>query len=407
MRSCLPAALAVMIAISSVACGSSSSGVSGSGSSGSSGTSAGSGSGTGGTGTSAGSATTGSSGSGTGQTGGSGVSTGSTGSSGTSGTSAGSTGSSGASGATAGMSGTTAGMSGTTAGMSGTSSGGSDGGGPNDSGMPSGDGAVNCSATSVVTYPTLPGATMSPLYTVSANGTMQFVEKLTKFTPEMQVHYANFGVPAGCTASVSVTLSSSFTSYTLSPKSRNIAATKSGNTLTFTSGPNFLILQIDSQDLLFILIDAAEVNPPQLGDANVKNIMDYSGIDKTGATLNTTQIQAAIKAASGATQDILYFPPGKYSTGELLMADNMTMYLAAGAILQGSGNTSDYAVPNGLTVENDSHGFIHFINNKNTKIMGRGVIDGNGVALRTSVGKGGSGATGATGAALINTVKID
>jgi hypothetical protein len=406
MRSFLPTAVAVILPIFAAACGSASNNSPGSGSTGSSGsTSGGSGTGSSGGGTGA----TGGTG-GTGQTGSSGSATGSgttggTGSAGTTGSSgnAGSTGTSGTSTGTTGSTGT----SGTAAGTGGASAG-TDGGTKPDSGttvLP--DGGVVCTATSVTTYPTLPGAVVSPLYTVTANGQSQFVEKLTKFTPEMQVHYANFAVPAGCTASISVTLTSSFNNVTVSPKSRNITTTKSGNTFTFNSGPNFLIVQVDTQDLLFILIDAAEVNPPQIGDADVKNIMDVSGIDNTGATLNTTQIQAAIKAASGATQDILYFPAGKYSTGELAMADNMTLYLAAGAILQGSSKTGDYTVANGLTVENDSHALIHFISNKNTKILGRGVIDGNGVALRTSVGAGGSGATGATGAALINAVRID
>jgi hypothetical protein len=61
-----------------------------------------------------------------------------------------------------------------------------------------GGATVSCSAAgAVTTYPTLPGATMSPLYTVTANGATQFVEKLTKFSPEMQVHYANFAVATG------------------------------------------------------------------------------------------------------------------------------------------------------------------------------------------------------------------
>src|SRR5438874_259350 len=72
------------------------------------------------------------------------------------------------------------------------------------------------SASGVLTYPSLPDAVKSPLYTVTANGTSQFVEKLTKFSPEMQVHYAYFGVAKGCTATVAVTLSQSFSSYTLS-----------------------------------------------------------------------------------------------------------------------------------------------------------------------------------------------
>ena len=40
----------------------------------------------------------------------------------------------------------------------------------------------------------------------------------------------------------------SFNSYTLSPKSRNIATTKSGNTITFSTGPNYLILPVDTKD---------------------------------------------------------------------------------------------------------------------------------------------------------------
>jgi hypothetical protein len=271
----------------------------------------------------------------------------------------------------------------------------------------SSSGGTACDPTaSVTTYPTLPGAVESALYSVTANGTSQFVERLTKFAPEMQVHYAHFSLGAGCaTATVAVSVSQSFSSYTVSPKSRNIAASRSGNTITFTSGPNYLILQFDSQELLFVLIDTAETNPPHLGDSNVKNIADYD-VDNTGATLMTSKIQTAINAASGATQNILYFPPGKYLVGELWLTSNMTLYLAGGSILYGSSNTSDFNTGSGgLVVEQDTHGMIHMLNVTNTKILGRGVIDGNGAALRNPTAA--TGNTGATGAALINNVKID
>src|SRR5688572_23074638 len=176
--------------------------------------------------------------------------------------------------------------------------------------------AAGESAPSVVTYPDLPGATRSPLYAVTANGTPLFVEKLTQFSPEMQVHYAHCSLSGPEAATFSVTVNEEFSSHTLSPRSRNIATARSGNTLTFSSGPNYLILQVDAKELLFILVDAEEANPPRLGDANVKNIADY-GIDNTGATLVTSKVQAAIDAASGAARSILYFPPGKYTVGEL------------------------------------------------------------------------------------------
>lgn len=257
---------------------------------------------------------------------------------------------------------------------------------------------ADCSSeAAVITYPTLPGATQSPLYTVTANGASEFVEKLTKFSPEMQVHYAAFSVASGCTASISVTVKDSFSSYKLSPKSRNLSATKNGNTITFNSGPNYLILQFDSKELLFILIDEQESSPPRLGDANVKNVADYD-VDNTGATLVTSKVQSAINAASGATQNVLYFPPGRYKTGELSLKSNMTMYLAAGAILDGSTKTSDYAAA-GPAVESTTHGVVHLNNISNTKILGRGVIDGNGSVIR--------GTSNDTPSFKINVLRID
>src|SRR5215470_11563076 len=165
---------------------------------------------------------------------------------------------------------------------------------------------------------------------------------MTKFTPEMQVHYAHGSLAGAGTATIAVTVKQSFSAFTLSPKSRQLAATKSGNTITFNSGPNYLILKVDSLDLLFILLDSAETNPPKVGDANVKSIADYS-VDSTGATLMTSKIQSAIDAAStSSTQNTLYFPPGKYLVGELWMKSNVTMYLACGAVLYGSSNTGDF-----------------------------------------------------------------
>ena len=211
-----------------------------------------------------------------------------------------------------------------------------------------------------------------------------FVETLSKFSPEMQVHYAHCTLSAAGTATVSVTVNGGFSSYTLSPKSRQISASKSGDTLNFSSGPNYLILQVDSKELLFILFDAPETDPPHLGDANVKNLADYA-VDNTGATLVTSKIKAAINAASGATQNILYVPPGKYKIGELWLKSNMTLYLAGGAILYGSSSTGDFNTGSGgIDIEGAQHALIRMYQIKNTKILGRGVLDSNGKAIRAA-----------------------
>ncbi len=192
-----------------------------------------------------------------------------------------------------------------------------------------------------ITYPTLPGAVESELYTVTVNGTPLFVEHMTKFAPEMQVHYAHSSLTAGMPAAVSVAVNESFNAYRLSPTSRQLDVTRQDNTLTFATGPNYLILALDDKELLFLLFDEAEIDAPKLGDADVKDITDYD-VDATGATLETAKIQAAIDAASGADQNILYFPPGKYLVGELWLKSDMTLYLEGGAVLYGSDDPADF-----------------------------------------------------------------
>ena len=112
----------------------------------------------------------------------------------------------------------------------------------------------------------------------------------------------------------------------------------------------------------------------------MKNLADYT-VDNTGGTVVTSKIQAAIDAASGATQNILYVPPGRYKAGELALKSNMTLYLAAGSILDGSTSTSDYAVSGTPAVESTQHGVVHLSNVMNANILGRGVIDGEGTAI--------------------------
>ena len=94
-------------------------------------------------------------------------------------------------------------------------------------------------------------------------------------------------------------------------------------------------------------------------------------------------MQSAINAASGATQNILYFPPGKYLVGELWLKSNMTVYLAGGAILYGSNSTGDFNTGSGgINIEGCSHGMIRMYQIQNTKVLGRGVIDANGKSIR-------------------------
>jgi len=94
-------------------------------------------------------------------------------------------------------------------------------------------GGVDGGTSEVIACPDLPGAPKSPLYTITANGTPLFVEKMTNFAAEMNVHYAHASLSGAGPATIAVTVSESFSAYKLSPKSRQLSATKNGNTVTY------------------------------------------------------------------------------------------------------------------------------------------------------------------------------
>ena len=63
------------------------------------------------------------------------------------------------------------------------------------------------------------------------------------------------------------------------------------------------------------------------------------------------------------------------------MKSNVTMYLAAGAMLDGSTKTSDYAASGHRRREHLSTALVHFYNVMNANILGRGVVDGEGTTI--------------------------
>lgn len=218
----------------------------------------------------------------------------------------------------------------------------------------------------VVTYPTA-SAQASSTYSVTINDQPVFVEKYNSLS---YVHFAFAGK-----VDIEINVKENVENYTLSPKSYNIVSRSNRKKIYFSlSVPRKLIIhKVNSLDeKLFILADSIEENP-QLKNANVKNIMNY-GVDNTGKNDATARIQQAIN--DSGRQGVLYFPPGVYKIKQLNLKSNMTLYLAGGAVLEATKEINP----------SYGRGLIDLTNVDNVKIMGRGVLHGNGSYWRSHGG---------------------
>lgn len=245
--------------------------------------------------------------------------------------------------------------------------------------------AMSTSASAAATvYPVPDGIALNPDFTVRINDGGGWVPvPVQDIVDSCFIHFETTGA-----VEVEVTADRPITSHQISPLSASVPSQVDGSKLTFTvSGPQKLIVLINEGagnhtlglDGLMIFAEAPETDVPSLGDPSVVNIMDY-GVDSTGQTLNRAEIQKAFDDHADAGK-IIYFPPGIYKTGMLHMRSNQSLYLAPGATLLGSSNFEDYDQIPGEGFSNEEY-LLGSWNSRNIKVYGRGIINGNGSALR-------------------------
>jgi hypothetical protein len=110
------------------------------------------------------------------------------------------------------------------------------------------------------------------------------------------------------------------------------------------------------------------------------NAADYGAVgDKV--TLNTTFIQAAIDAAEESGGGRVIFPRGIYLTGAIFLKSNVDLHLDEGVIIRAVQDDSQYPErPTRIAgIEMDwPAALINIYEQKNVRITGKGIIDGNG-----------------------------
>jgi hypothetical protein len=160
----------------------------------------------------------------------------------------------------------------------------------------------------IIVYPAPPGLITSPDFTVMADNNEVWVErigsKLATFdytlygSRDMEdLNVASFS----CSGKVSIRIKANVNIETLNirPKSRSINATVNGSEITFDmDGPQKLYIEINNLPHLAIFADPPELNPKKKGDPGV-----------------------------------IYYSPGVHNPGRIQLVSNMTMYIAAGAVV--------------------------------------------------------------------------
>jgi polygalacturonase len=228
--------------------------------------------------------------------------------------------------------------------------------------------SVARSESVIVTYPLLKSAQPSNTYSVTVNGQPVFVEKYNSLS---YIHFAFAGK-----ANIEIAVKENVKDYTLSPKRYKLSSSTNTNKIYFSlTVPRKIILHKVNllKENLFIIADSLEDISPTVGDMNVTNIMNF-GVDNTGQQDSTTNIQKAIDEVSGRF-GILYFPP-VYKIKQLNLESNMTLYLAGGSVLEATKEINP----------SYGRGLLYIKDVNNVKIMGRGVLYGNGSYWRSHGG---------------------
>lgn len=229
--------------------------------------------------------------------------------------------------------------------------------------------SCNVSAAKVIAYPRPAIDAPSEDFSLEAEGVA-----VDCIDTVMRVGYAHFSFSGR--VRVELTASEPIETYDLSPHRLEIDAKVNGNRLTFwLDRPCKLHLRINQLPRFFIFADRLEKHAP---DAATKNTYLLTDFDVTSSPMivQTEKIQRAIDVAA-SHRSTLVVPQGVYLSGTLNLPSNLTLYLQPGAIIRGTTRLSDYPrAPGGLAQ-------LRLADAENVHIRGRGVIDNNGLAMRT------------------------
>ena len=124
--------------------------------------------------------------------------------------------------------------------------------------------------------------------------------------------------------------------------------------------------------------------------ARTYNVRGF-GAKGDGKTLDTAALQEAIDRCTADGGGIVLVPAGRFLVGTVELKSNVTLRLAAGATLLGSGNGKDYHAVDAIPLRGDSTlgdgnwALLFAVNARNVTVEGEGTIDGQGAQFHSTV----------------------
>ena len=194
--------------------------------------------------------------------------------------------------------------------------------------------------------------------------------------------YAHMSYAGEGPLSVVITVPEPIVRNRVRPLREQLEAKVEGNRLAFTMDKRaYLDVTINGYARLFLFIDPAESFSPRPSDPEVVDIAAFLTDLNTDGEVTAAINRAVEQVASDPHASVLYFGPGVYRSGTIILRSGVTVYLAPGALLKASDDPRVF--------HRDHPGgpyrrlnFITAYNAENVAIRGRGVIDGNAQFLR-------------------------
>jgi hypothetical protein len=225
-------------------------------------------------------------------------------------------------------------------------------------------------------YASTPGAKPCAIYEVSLEGLPLPVED-----------FCGIGLARFCTSravEVRITNGECAEDFAVSPHRLFRKASISGTDLLLSLRPGEkAVVSVNRSPHLLLFADAPEKDAPIPGDTGVTNLEDFLPTDRRHEAVVTSAFQRALDAVSEAGGGTLFVPNGEYRVGQLRIGSNVHLHLESGALIRAEAAFTEENYPRQGTDPLDS-AFLYLNEAQNVRISGRGIIDGNGLAVRQS-----------------------